>query len=129
MVSPVAETTAAIPAARPANTSLGDDWHATATAVRVPRRQFITGLGSTRFLPEEHLGLGAAQHRFAALAHQRPAVCPLDRLQVDDAPVKTGILKMEEPPVVVRRVHQAPLMRTVDIGAALGQHDLVLVGP
>ena len=69
------------------------------------------------------------RNRLAMCAHQRPAVVPVNRLQMDDAPVNPGVLKMHEPPVAVRRVHQRALMRAVDDGATLRQHNFIFVRP
>jgi hypothetical protein len=45
-----------------------------------------------------------------------------------DAPVCSAILKVNKPPfLAARRVYQCPLMRTIDRGLPLSEHDLFFV--
>ena len=60
--------------------------------------------------------------------HQRPVVLPAGGLQMDHTPQDGCLLEMIEPPAAVWRIDQSPLMRTVDLGGTLFEHDLPFVG-
>src|SRR5690348_11478446 len=77
------------------------------------------------------IGLGMLQHWFTrshasvARAHERPSFTPFDGLQMNHPTIKSNILKMQKPPLVVRHVHERTLMRAVYRRATLMQNDFV----
>ena len=54
-------------------------------------------------------------------------VFPNRRLQMNDAAVRPLVLKVQKPPFAGRRIDKGSLMRAVDRGFTLSQHDLSLV--
>ena len=44
------------------------------------------------------------------------------------SPIRLLVLEMQEPVLAILRMHPTTLMRAVDVGLALSQHDLMLIG-
>ena len=74
-------------------------------------------------------GFAVAQYGFALLPHHGPAGGPVDRLQVDDAPIGPLVVEVEEPVLAKRRVNPGTLVGAIDVGGALPHHALPFVGP
>lgn len=73
-------------------------------------------------------GFGVPGDGFAPVADDGPALgVPAHRLEVDDPPVRSPGLEVEEPVLALGGVHPAALMGAVDVGAALGEDDAFLV--
>ena len=90
-----------------------------AAAAEVARRS--PGIG-----PE---GMGCPSVSRRIVADYRPIILPAHRLQMNDAAVRAVGLKVNEPSLAVRRFDVAALMRTVDPGRTLRQHNAMLVRP
>src|SRR6185503_16944162 len=60
--------------------------------------------------------------------HQRPAVLPADRVQVNDAAVDARVLEVDEPPFAPGRIDKRPLVRSVDRRLPLLEHNSIFVG-
>ena len=63
--------------------------------------------------------LRVADDRLALLTHYRPAVRPIDGLQMNHTTVCFLILEVQKPVLAVLRMHPTTLMRAVDISLAL----------
>ena len=63
------------------------------------------------------------------LSNDRPAILPDYRLQMDDSAISPAILKMQKPFFTAFRIHQRPLMRSIDRRITLMHHNPFLIRP
>ena len=62
-------------------------------------------------------------------ANHRPVIDPLHRLQMSDPAIGAAILKVNEPGLAGRQLNPASLMRAIDVGLSLVQHDPIFIRP
>src|SRR5690554_2788647 len=97
--------------------------------------EFIAVGGCHNGMAAAYIGLAVLAHGFANAvvvgvdANQWPAIFPIYGIQVRDAAVFNGVLKMNEPVLAGRGIDPAALVGTVDVGVSLVHYGAVFIGP